>query len=48
MPNVDESKEWYVTQLLKLTGYNREYLESLNIMQLYNLYCERLESRGMV
>lgn len=44
----DESRDFYITELLRLTGYDRKYLETLNIMQLYNLYCERLEARGMI
>ena len=43
---MNESKEFYVTELLKHTGYSEEYLRSLNIKQLYDLYCERVLDRG--
>lgn len=45
----EESKEFYVNELLRVTGYNEKYLRSLHIKKLYDLYCERvLEGQGMV
>lgn len=46
---MDESKEFYVKELLRATGYDEKYLRSLHIKRLYDLYCERvLEGSGMV
>ncbi|GIN93349.1 hypothetical protein J22TS1_44000 [Siminovitchia terrae] len=46
----DESKEWYVEQLLSMpsNGYDRNSLERMSVVQLYKLYCERIDRQGMV
>lgn len=45
-----ESKEWYVEQLLAMptNGYDRDSLERMSVMQLYRLYCERIDRQGMI
>lgn len=44
----DESKEFYIAELLRLTGYNKKSLEKMSTAQLYKLYCERIDRQGMV
>lgn len=46
----NESKEWYVEQLLSMpsNGYDRDSLVRMTVVQLYKLYCERIDRQGMV
>ena len=43
-----ESREFYISELLRMTGLRRDYLESLDVKQLYELYCERVLDKGMI
>lgn len=47
---MNESREWYVEQLLAMpsNGYDRDSLERMSVVQLYKLYCERIDRQGMV
>ncbi len=46
---MDESREFYVEELLRVTGMTEEYLRSLHIKKLVDLYEERvINGRGMV
>jgi len=43
-----ESKDFYISELLKHTGLRKEHLQSLNLKELYDLYCERVLDNGMI
>lgn len=46
---MDESVDFYVKELLQVTGMAEEYLRRLHINQLIKLYEERvINGRGMV
>lgn len=45
---MDESIEFYISELLKVTGMTEEYLRSLHIGELIKLYEERIIDRGMI
>ncbi len=44
-----ESRDFYVKELLRATGYDEKYLRDLHIKELVDLYEERvINGRGMV
>ncbi len=45
---MEESRDFYITELLRLTGYDKKSLEKMPVVQLYKLYCERIDRQGMV
>ncbi len=46
----DASREFYISELLAMpsNGYDRDSLERMSVVQLYKLYCERIDRQGMV
>jgi len=44
-----ESREFYVNEPLRVTGYDEAYLQNLHIKELVDLYEERIiNGRGMI
>lgn len=44
----EESRDFYISELLKHTGLRKEHLQSLNLKELYDLYCERVLDKGLL
>lgn len=46
---MDESREFYVNELLRVTGMQEDHLRKLHIKELFDLYVSRvLEGGGMI
>ncbi len=45
---MNESKDFYVSELLRVTGLQEDYLRKLHIKVLFDLYVDRVLSGGMV
>lgn len=44
----EESRDFYISELLKHTGLREDHLQTLNLKELYDLYCERVLDKGLL